>query len=92
MKNIIEDTFDIFQISQTKVVNSFPNGEFSMNGYMIFRGDRKCFSGGLCLYVEDSIASKQLNSHKENRCRSNTFRNKLYQKKWLIIDTYRPPS
>ena len=66
MKNIIEDTFDIFQISQTKIVNSFPNGEFSMNGYMIFRGDRKCFSGGLCLYVKDSIASKQLNSHKEN--------------------------
>ena len=33
---------------------------------MIFRGDRKCFSGGLYLYVKDSIASKQLNSHKEN--------------------------
>ena len=32
MKNIVEDTFDIFQISQTKIDNSFPNGQFSMNG------------------------------------------------------------
>ena len=33
MQNITEDTFDIFLISDTKVDNSFPNSQFSINGY-----------------------------------------------------------
>ena len=33
----------------------------------MFRRDRNCFGKELCLYVKDKdIASKQLNSHKEN--------------------------
>ena len=59
MKNIIEDTFEISLISETK-------SHLSINGYRMLRRDRNCFGGGLCLYVEDSIASKQLNSYKEN--------------------------
>ena len=51
MKNIIEDTFDTFLISETKINNSSP----------MFQRDRNCFGGGLCLYVKDSIASKPLN-------------------------------
>ena len=66
MKNIIKDTFDIFLISERKIDNSFPNSQLSINGYRMFLRDRNCFGGGLCLYVKDSIASKQLNSHKEN--------------------------
>ena len=90
MKNIIEDTFDIFLISETKIDNSFPNSQFSINGYGMFRRDRNCFGGGLCLYVKESIASKQLNSHKKHRCRSNIFRSKYTKKK--IIGTYKSPS
>ena len=75
-KNIIEDTFDVFLISETKIDNSFPNSQFSINEYRMFQHDRNCFGGGLCLYVKDSIVSKQLNSHKENRYSSNIFRNK----------------
>ena len=32
----------------------------------MFQLDWNCFGGGLCLYVKDSIVSKQLNSHKES--------------------------
>ena len=67
MKNIIEYTCDIFLISETKIDHSFPNGQFSIDGYKMFRHDRNCFGGGLCLYVKNSIAVKQLNSHKENK-------------------------
>ena len=55
-KNIIEDTFDIFLIS--KIDNSFPNSQFSINGDRMFRHDKNCFGVGLCLYVKDSSASK----------------------------------
>ena len=50
MNNIIED----------------PNSQFLINGYRMFLSDRNCFGGNLCLHVKDGIASKQLNSHKEN--------------------------
>ena len=66
MKKYIEDTCDIFLISETKIDNCFPNSQFSINGYRMFQRDRDCFSGDLCFYVKDSIASKQLNSHREN--------------------------
>ena len=32
----------------------------------MFQHGRNCFGGDLCLYVKDSIASKQLNFYKEN--------------------------
>ena len=32
----------------------------------MFWCDTNCIVGGLCLYVKDSTASKQLNSYKEN--------------------------
>ena len=61
-----EDTFDIFLIPETKIDNTFANSHFSINGYRMFGLDRNCFDGNLCLYVKDSIVSKQLNSHKES--------------------------
>ena len=93
VKNIIEDTFDIFLISETKIDNSFPNSEFSINGYRMFRRDSNCFGGGLCLYVKDRIASKQLNSHKENTNTEAIYLEiNIRKRKWLIIGTYKPPS
>ena len=67
MKNMIEDKFDIFVILDTKLDNSLPNSNFSINGYRMFQHDRNCFRGGLCLYVKHSIACNHLSSHKKNR-------------------------
>ena len=59
----------------------------------MFRRDRNCFGGGLCLYVKDSIASKQLNSHKENiHVEAIYLEIYIRKRKWLIIGTYKPPS
>ena len=91
MKNIIEDTFDIFLISKTNVFNSFPNSQFSINRCKMFRCDRNDFGGGLCLYVKDSIASKQLNSHKENIDVEAVYLEiNIQKRKWFIISTYKP--
>ena len=93
MQNIFENTFDIFQISETKIDNSFPNSQFSINGYRMFQCDRNCFGGSLYLYVKDSIVSKQLNSHKENIDIDEIYLEiNIRKRKWLIIGTYKPPS
>ena len=88
MQNIIENTFDIFLILETKIDNYFPNGQFSINGYRMFWHVRNYFGGSLCLYVKDSIASKQLNSHKENiHVEAIYLEINIRKRKWLIIDT-----
>ena len=65
MENIIEDTFDIFLISKTKTASCFPKSQFAINEYRILQRNRNYFRVVLCLYIKDSILSKQLNSHKE---------------------------
>ena len=73
IKPIISPNFDIFLVSETKLDESFPNSQFSINGYKMFRQERDCFGGGLCIYIKGNIASKQLNliswtqSHNTNR-------------------------
>ena len=42
---------------------SFPNNRLSVSGYRMFRQDRSCFGGVLCIYVKENSASKQLNLH-----------------------------
>ena len=59
----------------------------------MFRRDRDCFGGGLCLYVKNSIASKQLNSHKENMDAEAIYlETNIRKRKWWTIGTYKPPS
>lgn len=48
-----------------KIVNSFPNSQFSINGHRIFQCDRNCLGWILCSYVEESITGKQLDPHGE---------------------------
>ena len=67
MKNMIEDKFHIFLVLDTKLDNSLPNSNFSINGYRMFQRDRNCFGGGLRLYVKHSIACNHLSSHNKTR-------------------------
>ena len=59
---IIKD-FDIFLISESKLDSTFPNAQFKITGFKIFRCDRNRFGGGLLLYVNDKIPSKFLHKH-----------------------------
>ena len=59
---IIKD-FDVFLISELKLDSTFPNAQFKITGFKIFRYDRKRFGGRLLLYVNDKIPSKFLDKH-----------------------------
>ena len=49
IKPIISPNFDIFLVSETKLDESFPNNQFSISGYGMFRQGRNRFVGSLCL-------------------------------------------
>ena len=49
---LVDGVFDILCIQETKIDSTFPNSQFHVNGYNIFRRDRKKGGGGvMILYV-----------------------------------------
>ena len=92
IKPIISPNFDIFLLSETKLDESFPNNQFSISGYRMFRQDRNCFGGGLCIYVKENIASKQLNLHLDKETEAIYLETNIRSRKWLIVGLYKPLS
>ena len=45
-------------ISETKIDNSFPEMQFHIEGYCIYRLDRNKYGGGVLEYVQEDIPSK----------------------------------
>ena len=53
----------IFMISETKLENSFPEGQFLIEGYWKpYRIDRNCHRAGIMLYIRADIPSKLLST------------------------------
>ena len=65
LKAIVSQNLDILMVAETKIADSFPQGQFYIEGYADpLRLDRNCEGGGLLVYVKSDITMKQLNSFK----------------------------
>ena len=86
----ITNNIDILMISEAKLDNSFPEGQFLISGYSsLYRFDRNCRGGGIMLYVREEIPSKLLSI--ENQPIEGFYVEiKLRKKKWLLCGTYNP--
>ena len=76
-------------ISETKLDESFPNGQFKIPGYALpCRLDRNQFGGGIMVFVREDIPSRVLSLNKsiESLFIELNFR----KKKWLLCCTYNP--
>ena len=63
VQEIIQNTFDIFLVCETKIDSSFPNQHFCIPGYRIFRKDHNGCGGGLLFYVNQDLNCKVLNKY-----------------------------
>ena len=64
LKYIIKDNIDILIITETKIDESFPEGQFIIEGFIKpYRLYRNAHGGGILLYVREDIPSKELNKH-----------------------------
>ena len=55
----IKGSIDIFMISETKLDDSFPQGQFLIDGFHSpLRFDRNKSGGGILLYVREDIPTK----------------------------------
>ena len=86
----VKGYIDILMTSETKLDESFPIGQFFIDGYSVpFRLDRNENGGGILLYVRDDIPSKLLsmNSNIEGFFVEINLHNK---KRWLLSCSYNP--
>ena len=86
----VKGSIDILMILETKLDESFPIGQFLMDGYRDpFRLDRNENGGGILLYVREDIPSKLLSfsSNIEGFFVEINLSNK---KKWLLSCSYNP--
>ena len=65
-QDLIRD-FDIFLISESKLDDTFPNKQFKIDHYKIFRLDRNKYGEGLIVYVNEQVPSKKLTKYENPR-------------------------
>ena len=77
-------------VSETKIDDSFPQGQFVIDGFSApYRLDRNCLGGGLMLFVRDDIPSNLL-TIEEKPIESFYVELNLRNSKWLVNCSYNP--
>ena len=64
--DVIQGTFDIFLLSETKIDESFPDKQFRVNNYRIFQKDRNRYGGGIMFYMNENLPCKSLTTEIDN--------------------------
>jgi hypothetical protein len=52
-------SIDVLGLSETKIDSSFPNAQFKIEGFNMYRKDRNSHGGGLILYVPDDLPHRR---------------------------------
>ena len=92
LREVMGNKVDIQLISETKLGDTFPLGQFILEGFTPpFRLDRMEHDGGLMLSIRKDIHSKLLPNVKPSGNIENIFVEiNLRSKKWLISGSYNP--
>ena len=87
LTKMVKGFVEIFLISESKLDDNFPEGQFIIDGYHApFRFDWYGNGGGLLLYVREDIPAKVLHSDAESFYAEII----LLKKRWLINCSYNP--
>ena len=90
LADIIKDNIDILMISETKVDDSFPDGQFFLDGFGTpFRLDRNRNGEGIMLFIRHDIPAKVVSA---DDWPIESFYVELHSrnKKWLLNCSYNP--
>ena len=86
----VKGNIDVLMVSETKVDDSFPVGNFVVDGFSTpYQLDRDSNGGGM-LYVREDIPSNLLATDEKNHIESFYVELNLRNEKWLIYCSYNP--
>ena len=87
----IGNNIDILLISETKLDNSFPSAQFTLQNFKIpYRYDRTDRGGGLLLYVRKDIPSKFISVRSLHDIEILVIEINLRKRKWALLGSYNP--
>ena len=91
MSSQITKYVDIILLSETKLHDSFPTAQFSLNAFCKpYRLDRSSNGGGILLYVRDDIPSRLLTDYKiKDNVELVFVEVNIQKKKWLLSCSYK---
>ena len=93
IKEDINNNLYLLVFSETKLGDSFHNGNFKITGYKQYRQDLSETQGGLLVFIREDIPSRQLNDYKLPKdIQMLPIEINLRKQKWLFLLFYCPPS
>ena len=63
---LCKNTVDFIAIAETKLDQSFPNAQFKVQNYELYRSDFTARSGGLLVHIRDDLPHRRLNGAELN--------------------------
>ena len=51
-------------MSETEIESTYPNDQFSLPGYLLYRNDRRKVGGGILALISTSISCKRLKTER----------------------------
>ena len=91
LKSLIKENIDILMISETKLDDTYPVGQFLIEGYSEpIRLDRNCHGGGLIFYVRSDLPCKEIKCQLPSGVEAIFLELTIRKSKWLIVGTYNP--
>ena len=89
--SLVKDKVDILMISETKLDDTFPFAQFTIDGFsQQFRLDRNCHGGGIIIFVRDNIPCKKITCSLPENVEGIFLDITLGNKKWLLFGGYNP--
>ena len=83
---------DILVLSETKLNESFPDPQFAIPNYRLFRRDRNGHGGGLIAYIRSDIPCRRLTQLESKSLETIVVELKLKTENWILVSCYRPPN
>ena len=93
LKTIFKDlSLDYFVLSETKLDESFPTGQFTLEGYAIWiRNDRDKYGGGLIEFIKNGFICKTIPEYTSDKIECICSEFTISKSKWICFSIYRPP-
>ena len=74
LKLLVKNSLDVFMISETKLDETFPEGQFLLDGFILpYRMGTNTDGGGIALYIREDISYRQISFNNDDKDMENFF-------------------
>ena len=90
---LTNNLLDMLVLSETKIDDKYPDSQFYVKGFKLYRQDRTNFGGGLIIYARSDLLTKRVKNVKTPGLESITIeaRTKRNSPRFILAGLYRPP-